>query len=333
MAINLINKLKTYKAKLIVTGCLSGINKGLLDSAFTGLSFTPFNMGFLDSIFPDFTIKFADVPDAYKAPFFNFRFLIGRRLIHWNLLLIWNARAYIRDKLSKAFYLRVCSGCIETHCSYCVIWSGIGKLKSRPIDDCLRGLSFALSKGYRKIIFIGDNLGAYGLDLNLTFTDLLCEVLKLKGKYSLQLEELHPIWIIKYLDKIVPIMKSGKIRIISCPIQSGSDRILRLMNRQHDSMQIKLALFELKKHNPKLRLYTYIMIGFPSESNQDFSDTLQLVKDVGFEYVNIMLYEPMLDSSSYNFNGRIPNKVIVERAKLAASFFTRNRISYFVAHY
>ena len=123
----------------------------------------------------------------------------------------------------------------------------MGKLKSKPLETCIQEFRTALEKGVNRIILIGENTGAYGIDINLTLPTLLNILIEIEGKYEIQLECLHPRWIITYLDELVKILKTGKITTIDSPIQSGNSRILKLMNRGYDAQTLRECLLKLKK--------------------------------------------------------------------------------------
>ncbi len=328
-----ITQLKKYKAELIIGGCLKGICKESLDEVFTGKSFTTSNLEQIDEIFPCFKIKFRDLADvnflsplelllAAKNHIFKYR------LIKWNLHFFKNFKRYIQDRMLKVFYLRTGWGCIGPHCTYCVIWRAIGELKSKPLEECLKEFREALRSKYKRIVLVADNLGAYGLDSNQTLPGLLNAVLEIKGNYTLHLRELHPMWIIRYLNELIPIVKTGKISKIECPVQSGSDRILQLMNRQHNCSQIRNSLAELKKQFSKLKLYTYIMLSYPSETEEDFEATLNFAKDVGFDHVFALFYNQIANIVSENSDQKIHKEFCASRGKRAEEFFIRNRIPY-----
>jgi len=203
----------------------------------------------------------------------------------------------------------------------------VGKLKSKPIETCLTEFQDILESGCKKIMLVAENVGAYGLDINTTFPELLTQLLGIEGDYKIEIEELHPIWLIKYWDKLVPLLGLGKIKLIVCPIQSGSDRILKLMNRQHDKLKMKNTLIKMKNIYPGLQLNTIIIIGFPSETEKDFQETLDIVKEIGFGLVVILGYSknPYLIDPEL-IKREIPQKVIRAREKKAVEFFKKNKI-------
>jgi tRNA-2-methylthio-N6-dimethylallyladenosine synthase len=336
-AIKRIRELNRYKKRLIVGGCLKEINTKSLMENFNGESFVTLNNEYVDELFSDFKIKFKDVADAnilYPERIFQkikrvCSFSHNARL---SLGFLKRVFIYIKEKspFSKTYYIRICTGCIDTHCTYCAIWHSVGKLHSKPPETCLEEFDNALKNGYRRVILVGDNVGAYGLDINKALPDLLKKFIAKDGNYEIQLDYLHPMWAIKYKDDLIPIFKSGRIGVVNCPVQSGNNRILKLMNRNHDIYQLKEALSELKKAYPRLKFYTHIIVGFPSETEEEFENTLNMVREIGFESTQIFPFSKNRSISDEYIKQETSEQVIKERLKRAASFFQKCGISYLI---
>ncbi len=334
MAIKRIREFSNYKSRLIVGGCLKEINRRILNENFNGESFVTSNNEYVDELFSDFKIKFKNLPDAnilYPERIFQklkrvCSFSHNARL---SLSFLKRVLIYLKEKtpLFKPYYIRICKGCIDIHCAYCTIWRAVGKLHSKSIESCFEEFNNALKRGYRRVILVGDNVGAYGMDMNETLPNLLKKFTAKDGNYELQLDYLHPMWVIKYIDDLIAISKSGRIRVINCPIQSGNNRILKLMNRNHDIYRLKEALSELKKIYPRLKLYTHIIVGFPSETEEEFKDTLHVIKEMRFESVQIFPFSKNEDMSEKYIKQEISEQIVKERLKKAVSFFREHGIS------
>ncbi len=271
-----INEFLKCKGELIIAGCLPDIAPNRLKEVFNGKIIETRNLGQIDALFDDFKVKFKSIPDAhllyrprislperfilqfgFNKEFFKkcLRYAVHKlnRCIHLGYLL-----KNIRQTKRRAFiYLRISYGCIE-RCAYCTIFRSVGKLKSKTINECVREYGELLKQGYRSFVLLADNLGAYGLDCGSTFAELvqsLPEVDKgLPVKWDIQ--ELHPRWIIKYKDVLSKYVAEGKIISMLCAIQSGSNRILELMNRRHTIEEAAEILDKFKKSQPKLYLWT-----------------------------------------------------------------------------
>ncbi|HTZ10790.1 MAG TPA: radical SAM protein [Candidatus Margulisiibacteriota bacterium] len=334
-AIKRIRELSRYNSRLIVGGCLKGVNEARLHESFKGLSFTTFNIERVDELFPDFRVKFKEISDSdFAYPKSKFRafvqYFYAIRLdfsYFKRLKICWERRASGRYR-----YLRVAWGCTGEHCAYCLIWRAVGELKSKTAEECLREFKGILGKGYKDIILAADNLGIYGLDINLTLPDLLVKLLEIDGDYNIHLDEFHPFWLIQYLDRLVPLLLRDTIKSIICPVQSANDRILKLMNRRHSKAQLAEALLKIKKINPGLKLSTTIIAGFPSESEEEFEETLNFIGEINFELVYIFGYSrnPFLKTPEI-ISREIPEDIIRMRTHKAIKFCKKHRIACAIA--
>jgi len=334
-AIIRIRELNRYKARLIVGGCLQGVNEKRLYQNFTGLTFPVSDNEHIDELFPDFKIKFSQIPDSnFVYPKSKFRVLLqyffAIRLDFSylkRLKICWEKRAS-----GHCHYLRISWGCADQHCTYCLIWRAVGKLKSKPVEVCFTEFKKLLENGHKNIILVADNLGIYGLDINRTLPDLLTKLLEIDGDYNIHLEEFHPFWLIKYLDRLISLLLRDKIRSIICPIQSGNDRILQLMNRGHNKFQLKDALQKIKKIYPKLKLHTTIIVGFPSESELEFEETLDFTQEIGFELVYIFGYSknPYI-TNPVIIKQEVPEEIIKIRVNKAIKFCKKHKIACAIA--
>ena len=330
ISIRRIEELGRYKGTLIVGGCLPGINGKRLEESFSGPAFTPADEDSVDRILPDIKVKLRDVPDSHaiyprslaqtiKRYYFVVRLSAGFFHRLWDYL----ERRLVR----KSYYLRIGWGCEDEHCTYCAIWPAIGKLKSKPKEKCLSEFREALAKGYRHVVIVADNSGAYGQDIGADFADLLGEMTAVNGRYAIEIEDLHPYWLIRYLDKLLPVFRKGKIRLIVSGVQSGSDRILRAMNRRYTGSEAKDAFMKIKEECPGIEIFTEIIAGFPSETEQEFEETLDLIRAVGFHSVSVFGYSenPFMRDPEL-LGSRIPEKVIKRRLKKSLEYCRKNRI-------
>jgi tRNA A37 methylthiotransferase MiaB len=237
---------------------------------------------------------------------------------------------YIKEKalFCKSYYIRVCWGCVDNHCTYCSIWRAVGRLRSKPLEICLAEFRAALKKGYKKIILVGENVGAYGIDINSTLSQLLSAFVSLDGQYEIQLECLNAVWIIKYIDELATIMRTGRIKIVDCTIQSGSSRILKLMNRNYDRDLLRESLRRLREAWPSLRLHTHIMVGFPSETEQELEETLSIIKEFKFSLVQVFPFTQNDNLPREYLQWLIPPDFIMARMEKTAKFLRRHRIAY-----
>jgi len=337
----IIRKLNKYKGELIITGCLPEIAKTKLKQVFKGKAIATKNLDKIDKFFKKFKVKFSKVPDTH-FPFFPFSSLFmilvtqvrfSKKFYRDFFTLTSNkVLNIIRAKLSPEkhkYYLRISYGCLG-NCAYCSIRKAIGKLKSKPLNICLEEYREALNKGYRRFILLADDIGSYGLDINITFPTLLNKLSNFDKNINTtwEIKELHPRWMIKYKLDLIKILKTQKVQHILCGIQSGSNRILNLMNRYENNNDVITTLKEFRRINPDLKLSAQIIIGFPSETENDFQKTLDLVKKVRFNKVNLYPYSDREGTAAFKLNNKIKNSIIKKRLKIARNFLKRERIKY-----
>jgi MiaB/RimO family radical SAM methylthiotransferase len=299
-AIKLIISYQKYRKKIIVAGCLGGVNRERLEKKFKGPAIMPKNMNAIDEFFPENIIKFGEIRDA-NCPY--------------------NCSYLERDW----FYIRISEGCLG-RCSYCGVRNAIGRLRSKSYDDCLKEFEEGFKKGYRKFAIVSEDTGSYGLDIGLTFPKLLRELVARNGNSQLIIHPGNPKWYVFYLEDLIPIIKSGRIKSLLIPIQSGSERILKLMNRFSDIRRVRSSIRKLKRAFPNMVLATHILVGFPSETEEDFRDTLRAVKEIGFNFIGIVPYSERPNTESVNIFPKVSREEIIARVNKAESFLINNKI-------
>ena len=176
------------------------------------------------------------------------------------------------------FYLRVAEGCTG-HCTYCSEKLAWGRIKSRPIQEVIAEFKIGVQRGYRRFFICAEDLGSYGYDLDFTFIDLLSEIIDedKRGDCRLIIDQFNPKFLKPSLPQLADIFASGRIELFNCQVQSGSNRILRRMGREYSSEEWRDGMLAINRRFPQVRLGTHLMVGFPSETESDFEETLKLL--------------------------------------------------------
>jgi threonylcarbamoyladenosine tRNA methylthiotransferase CDKAL1 len=329
-AVRRIKQLKQYKGELIVAGCLKAINHDLLKENFQGKSLTTARPDQIDSIFPHFKVSFKDIPEANAIHPISKLALLKENIfaLRFDFNFLKRTIFYLKRRFTKDYcHIQICWGCEKEHCAFCVIWRAVGPLRSKTIEKCLAELKEALRKGKMRIILLANNTGAYGSDIGTTLPDLLEAMLGLSEDFTIEIEDLHPFWLIKYRERMIKLLRTKRIVALHCPIQSANNRMLTLMNRRYAIEDAKKALLALKEVHPPLEINTQILIGFFSETEEDFQETLAFLTQVKFKLVQIYGYTkhsderllPLLDSE-------VSSEVIRQRLKKAVRFCKKNKI-------
>jgi tRNA-2-methylthio-N6-dimethylallyladenosine synthase len=181
-------------------------------------------------------------------------------------------------------------GC-DNFCTYCIVPYVRGRERSRPVTDILSDVKTLADNGYKEITLLGQNVNSYGKILHppVSFSSLIKQVAEIRGDFKIRFISPHPKDMRK--DLIDVIAENPKIcRSIHLPLQSGSNRILEDMNRKYSREMYLDIVKYIKKRMPDCTISTDIIIGFPGETEYDFEQTLDIVKQVGFYNIFTFIY-------------------------------------------
>lgn len=198
---------------------------------------------------------------------------------------VYNTR-YNFDKNHS--FVVISEGC-NNFCSYCVVPYVRGRERSRDFNNILREVNALVKKGVRDITLLGQNVNSY--NAGISFIELLKKVNEIKGLESFTFFTSHPKDVNKELFIAMRDLKKLK-KLLHLPIQSGSDRILKLMNRGYSVKHYKKLVSLYRKIVPSGNVSTDIIVGFPTESNCDFQKSLNLFKEIKFDAAYIFKYSP-----------------------------------------
>ncbi|MEA3328741.1 MAG: tRNA (N6-isopentenyl adenosine(37)-C2)-methylthiotransferase MiaB [Candidatus Omnitrophota bacterium] len=189
-------------------------------------------------------------------------------------------------------FVRVMTGC-DNFCSYCIVPYVRGRERSRPAKDILAEITKLMQTGYKEIMLLGQNVNSYGRGLpgDIDFADLLKKISNIKGIEKIGFMTSHPKDMsMKLIETIADEEKIS--RQVHLPVQSGSGKILRLMNRKYTNIDYLRLIDKIKRIIPKVTLSTDVMVGFPTETKDDFKMTCDLMKKVKFSRAFIFKYSP-----------------------------------------
>lgn len=210
----------------------------------------------------------------------------------------------VRESKIKAF-IPIMHGC-DNFCSYCIVPYVRGREKSRSSDAVLNEFSQIVSEGYKDITFLGQNVNSYGKNLseNINFSKLLQRADKVEGDYWIRFMTSHPKDVTK--DLIDVIASSEHIcHHLHLPVQSGSNRILKLMNRNYTREKYLEIVSYIKSKIPDISLTSDIIVGFPGETYNDFCETLELVKEVGYTSLFTFIYSKRVGTPAASMDDKI----------------------------
>lgn len=208
----------------------------------------------------------------------------------------------------------ISKGCIHS-CTYCAVKRGRGKHTSKPISSVLREIKTGIEKGYNKFLLIGDEVGTYGIDLkDGTSLSLLLEKLNTdEFPISVGFWYLDGFNIMEAVDQIDALCKKDKVFFLGITMQSGSLRVLKLMNRNYSLSDNMEAVRRFRK-NIKAIIATQMMVGFPTETEEDFNQSVNLINKGYFDLVEIYEYSPRPRTKAAQMDDDVPAKVKAARA-------------------
>lgn len=343
-----IKHFQRYDAELIIAGCLPAIAKEKVERIFNGTVIPTDDLDKIDEKFHHNSIKLTAIPSAFSA--WDNKTLLHVTDIKKSSVKTSRVEKNLREKIylplansilskipginqiyaetifEKKYYagytLLIGRGCVH-NCSYCSIKKAIGPLKSKPIGLCLEEFKKGLKEGHTQFVLEADDVGVYGLDRGYNIIALLNKMTSIKGDYFLRLGVTHPTFLIKHIEEIEKILTRKKIRSIVLSIQSGSDRILNFMHRSYTRQDVEMLITKLKTADPNLELGTQFIVGFPTESWQDFNQTYQLLKTMNFDYGGVFKYSDVEGTESYIMEPKIPEKEKTKRMNVTYDFLKK----------
>ena len=210
-------------------------------------------------------------------------------------------------------FIKIQDGC-ENFCSYCIIPYVRGKCRSKNFQTVLEEIQNYVQHGYKEVVLTGIHTGNYGVDLGTDFAALLREIVKINGLVRLRISSIE---ITELTDEVLQIIRDNDVIVdhLHIPLQAGSDKILRLMNRKYDLAYFKQKMEQIRKIRPDISLTTDIIVGFPSETEEDFQDTLSFVREVQFSKVHVFPYSRRSGTVAADMAEQVPGDVKKDRVR------------------
>ena len=329
-----VKRTKGDKSEIIVLGCISRIrsdlelniggnndNYGIMKSQFRDIE-SNLSVNSLYNVDDDDVCQF--IHDR-KANFFASRigrgdadklnkssFLIKKMLFDG----VKSWKDFYESKINivndRTYCIKVSTGCLG-NCSYCVIKKSRGKVKSKGIDRIIAEFHQGLDLGYQQFALIGTDLGDYGKDQGSDLIDLLEKMTSLSGKFSIKLRNVNPRWIIAQGENFYDLLRRGNISYLLSPIQSGSNRILELMNRGYKIEKFINIIKRIRSSYPSVLIQSQAIVGFPTESEEDFLKTRRLVNQNLFHYIDVFRYSERNGTIAQTIYPKVSESIIMNR--------------------
>lgn len=334
--IKMIHEQKRDDAELIVSGCLTKVRPELLENEngfsdlrqeiynvtglkrnnhthFPGLSFWNHHKKPINVTKAHMRQRTVSEYASYCKGFLR-SILQKRSGVIEHILSIYSD--YMESRLDvwdhRAYTLKINTGCCG-NCSYCSIKQARGEIRSIPIEKVVQNFQAGLDQNYKDFALIGTDIGDYGKDIGTDLQYLLEAIVKLPGNFQIRLRNVNPRWIVTHISQIFHLVESRKISYIQSPVQSCSNRTLKLMNRGYEAEDFIDAMKIIRSAYPNIFLRTQIIVGFPGESNEDFLKSLQLYKSRLFNYIDVFRYSNRPNTIASTLPDKISPEVIMKR--------------------
>lgn len=190
------------------------------------------------------------------------------------------------DSHTRAF-VKIQDGC-NAFCSYCIIPYVRGRVRSKDPEDVIKEVTTLVEKGYKEIVLTGIHTGRYGTDINTNLEELLNKLVNIPNIYRIRLSSIE-------INEITPgikeLLKENKVmaKHLHIPLQSGSNKILKLMNRRYNKEEF-LSMVDNLRDIPDISLTTDLIVGFPNEDEEEFNETIDTLKKIGFTKIHTFPY-------------------------------------------
>ena len=201
-------------------------------------------------------------------------------------------------------YLKIQDGC-DNFCSYCIIPFTRGKSRSRDPKEVIKEAEYLVNNGYKEIVITGIHVGGYGKDLvGYTFSDLVEELSSIKGLYSLRISSIEESEID---DKLISLVRDREniAKHLHIPLQSGSKTVLQRMNRKYNCDEFLNTLKKIRKEIPDIALTTDVIVGFPGETEEEFNETYNFIKECDFNMLHVFPFSARENTKAI----RMPNQI------------------------
>lgn len=271
----------TPEQELVLTGCLVKMQCQKLDERFKGFKFGRTEPELLD--------EYLSASHPLKS--------------------IKNSKLLDED-YEKTSFIRISQGCMN-NCSYCAIKGARGSLRSVPAEEIVQDICNLVDQGNYYFVLLADDVGCYGHDLGTDVVYLFKSILEIDRDFNLFVFNMEPSHLLKFKSKLLPLFKDSRVGTLKIPIQTGSQKILKLMNRHYDIAEVLSLVDEIKGNNPNITLISHLIVGFPQETQEDLEKSLDVANH--FDELVILTYGPREGLPSTKLLGQIPEEIKLDR--------------------
>lgn len=295
---------------IVVVGCMAQVNSNLLEDL--DIQIILGNSGKSE------IVKYIE---EYKKT--------GKRII--NIEDIMSKRfenMYLNNFNKTRAYVKIEDGC-ENYCTYCIIPYARGKVRSKDPRVVIEEIKSLVKDGHKEIVLTGIHTGHYGSDLNgFDFSDLLKEIEKIEGLERLRISSIE---VTELDDDFLDSLKTSKILVdhMHIPLQSGSNEILKLMNRKYNKEYFIDKINKIRSIRPNISITTDVIVGFPGETEELFNETMDTINTIRFSKIHVFPFSLRKGTKAENLPNHIDNSIKKERVKKLLNLSKKLEIEYF----
>ena len=224
-------------------------------------------------------------------------------------------------------FVKIQDGC-NNYCSYCIIPYVRGNVRSKNSESVIKEVQELVSNGHKEIVLTGIHTGHYGSDLNnYNFSNLLVDLCKINGLERLRISSIE---ITELTDEFLNVLKNNKIIVdhMHIPLQSGSDAVLKRMNRKYDKKYFIEKINKIREIRPDMSITTDVITGFPGETDEEFNETIETIKNIEFTKLHVFPYSRRKGTAADVMENQIDEKTKKERVKILIELSKKLELKY-----
>ena len=303
--------LRNHPGKIIiVVGCMTQVSSNLLDDL-------------------DVSIVLGNVGKSKIVDYINLYLKDKKKIVDIGDVMNTKFEDMCLNNFNKTrAFVKIEDGC-ENYCSYCIIPYSRGKIRSKDKDTVIEEITNLVNNGHKEIVLTGIHTGHYGSDLDgYTFSKLLKEIENIEGLKRLRISSIE---ITELDDSFLEVLGSSKILVdhMHIPLQSGSNEILKSMNRKYDKEYFIDKINKIRSIRPDISITTDIIVGFPGETEELFNETLDTVNRIRFSKIHVFPFSLRKGTKAEELNNHIDDVTKKERVKILMEISKELEIEYF----
>jgi len=221
-------------------------------------------------------------------------------------------------------FIKIQDGC-DRYCSYCIIPYARGRIRSRKLDEIMDEIKTLAASGYKEVVLTGIHVASYGKDFkeDINILDVIKSVNEIDGIQRIRLSSVEPVLFTdEFVDEICKIEKL--VPHFHLSLQSGTDSTLKRMNRRYTAAEYKRIVNILRSRIPDVMLTTDVIVGFPGETNEDFSETLRFLKEIKLMHMHVFKYSPRKGTPAADMKDQVDPQTKQIRSDILLRLSTKN---------